>query len=83
MRVFQDGNGESWVASVGERAGDDYKGRYYFRMAPQSGAEQEGVALTDVRWNRPETAERTLQTMSVEELRRRLGSARGRAVLHR
>jgi hypothetical protein len=81
MRVFQDENGESWVASVGERAGDDYKGRCYFQMRPKSGAEEEGVSLTDVRWNSLETAERTLQTMSVEELRRRLGSARGRVAL--
>jgi len=81
MRVFQDENGERWVASVGERPGDDYKGRFYFHMRPQSGAEEEGVSLIDVRWNSLETAERTLQTMSVEELRRRLGSARGRVAL--
>jgi hypothetical protein len=83
MRVFRDGNGDGWVASVGERDGDDYKGRYFFRMTPQSGADRESVTLTDVRWNSPETAERTLQTMSSEELRRRLSSARGRAILFR
>ena len=80
MRVFQDETGEAWVASVRERAGDDYKGRYSFHMMPQSGSEDEGVALTDVRWNSHETAERTLLTMSTQELRRRLSSARGRAL---
>lgn len=80
MRVFQDETGKAWVASVRERTGDDYKGRYLFLMTPQPGSGDDGVALTDVRWNSPETAQRTLETMSVLELRRRLHSARGRAL---
>jgi hypothetical protein len=80
MRVFQDETGKAWVASVRERTGDDYKGRYFFLMTPRPGSEDEEVALTDVRWNSPETARRTLETMSVFELRRRLHSARGRAL---
>ena len=37
------------------------------------------VSLDDVRWNSERSAARTLETMSVVELRRRLRSARGRA----
>jgi len=79
MRAFQDEAGASWVASVRERAGHDYKGRFFLFMAPESGSEDEGVALSDVRWNNPGTAERTLRTMSTVELQRRLGWARGRS----
>ena len=46
-------------------------------MTPQEGGDP--VELTDVRWNNERTAQRTLDTMSVVELRRRLRSARGRA----
>jgi hypothetical protein len=45
-------------------------------MLPEAGGGD--VALVDVRWNSERTAERTLATMSVVELRRRLRSAQGR-----
>jgi hypothetical protein len=76
MREFTDGAGAGWVATVRERPGPDYKGRYYFFLEPRAGGE--GVALTDVRWNSERTAQRTLETMSEVELRRRLRSALGR-----
>jgi hypothetical protein len=76
MREFTDGAGERWTATVRERPGPDYKGRYYFFLAPASG--DDGVALVDVRWNSERTAQRTLETMSEVELRRRLRSALGR-----
>ena len=76
MREFTDGEGAGWVATVRERQGPDYKGRYYFFLEPRSGGE--GVALLDVRWNSERTAQRTLDTMSQVELRRRLRSAVGR-----
>jgi hypothetical protein len=76
MRDFTDGSGTGWVATVRERPGPDYKGRYYFFLEPRGGGE--GVALVDVRWNSERTAQRTLQTMSEVELRRRLRSATGR-----
>jgi hypothetical protein len=79
MRRFRDDSGTLWVAYVKERAGDDYKGRFWFVMVPDGGAEREEVELTDVRWNSKKTAERTLGTMSDWELRRRLRSALGRA----
>ncbi|MBW3535234.1 MAG: hypothetical protein KY453_08480 [Gemmatimonadetes bacterium] len=78
MREFEDEQGRAWVADVRERPSQDYKGRYYFALAPRDGGEADVVALLDVRWNSERTARRTLETMSDVELRRRLRSARGR-----
>jgi len=77
VREFKDEDGMAWVASIQERPGDDYKGRYFFRMESKEDPSRV-VELVDVRWNSPKTAERTLRTMSEVELRRRLRSARGR-----
>ena len=80
MRTFQDEEGATWVASVRERPGDDYKGRFGLVLAREGeDLEGHGVELSDVRWNSLTTAERTLETMSKEELRRRLRWALGRA----
>ncbi len=78
MREFTDQEGRSWTATVREVQGPDYKGRFYFVMAPADDAAGE-VPLHDVRWNSERTARRTLEIMSVVELRRRLRSAVGRA----
>ena len=78
MREFQDEHGVSWVATVAFREGPDYKGAFHFVMTPAEGGDP--VELKDIRWNSERTARRTLETMSVVELRRRLRSARGRAV---
>lgn len=77
MREFDDQQGRTWVATVAETRGSDYKGRYHLVMRPADGGE--AVELTDVRWNSERTADRTLSTMSLVELRRRLRSARGRS----
>lgn len=77
MRDFQDEQGVVWTATVDRREGTDYKGAFHLVMTPADGGSP--VALTDVRWNNERTAQRTLETMSVVELRRRLRSARGRA----
>ena len=79
MRTFQDESGATWVASVKERAGGDYKGRFTFVIVPDGGTQAQEVELEDVRWNSQRTAERTLQTMAESELKRRLRSAMGRA----
>lgn len=79
MREFEDSDGNAWVASIRERPGPDYKGRFYFYLEPEGGTEDEGVSLLDVRWNSRGTAERTLETMSGVELRRRLRSGLGRS----
>lgn len=78
MREFTDQEGRSWMATVREIQGPDYKGRWLFVMAPKDDPDSE-VALGDVRWNTERTARRTLETMSLVELRRRLRSALGRA----
>jgi len=77
-REFEDLEGRRWMATVRERPGKDYKGRYYFYARPADGSGNDGVELVDVRWNSRNTAERTLETMSTVELRRRLRSALGR-----
>ena len=79
MRSFQDESGRTWIASVRERPGHDYKGRYSFVFALEGDEGGEPIELADVRWNSLKTAERTLATTSDVELRRRLRSARGRA----
>ena len=71
--------GKLWVASVREGKGDDYKGRFEFVVEPVEGERDALFALNDVRWNSRETAARTLDTMSIVELRRRLRWALGRA----
>lgn len=77
MREFTDGKGAAWMATVRERTGPDYKGRFYFWVEPKSGGE--GTPLLDMRWNSARTAERTLKTLSEVELRRRLRAAQGRS----
>ena len=76
MRSFEDLAGGAWTAEVHEESGPDYKGRFYLVLATDDGSRK--VGLTDVRWNSERTARRTLETMSVAELRRRLRSAVGR-----
>jgi hypothetical protein len=77
MRQFEDQDGRRWTARVGERPGNDYKGRYFLVMEADDAA-GDPVSLVDVRWNSPRAAERALETMSLVELRRRLRSATGR-----
>ena len=79
MREFEDQDGRTWIASVRQDHGTDYKGRYHLVMCPAEGGEE--VSLRDVRWNTERTARRTLETASVVELRRRLRSAAGRSSL--
>lgn len=76
MRQFVGDDGNTWTASFRAEETGDYKGRLYLVF---SGAEEdESLPLKDVRWNSEQTAERTLETMSEVELRRRLRSALGR-----
>jgi hypothetical protein len=79
MREFTDSEGRTWFASVAEEMGTDYKGRLYLVFRPVSGDEGDAVELRDVRWNSERTARRTIGTMSIVELRRRLRSAVGRS----
>ncbi|MDH3270246.1 MAG: hypothetical protein OEN56_02875 [Gemmatimonadota bacterium] len=78
MKEFTDAGGRSWTAATQEEGGHDYKGRFYMVMRPADGGES--VALRDVRWNSEKTAQRTIETMSTVELRRRLRLAVGRSM---
>lgn len=78
MRDFQDERGTIWTASVQEREGDDYKGRFILRLDPRDGQQDDAVFLRDITWNSSKTAARTLNTMSEVELRRRLKIGLGR-----
>ena len=75
MREFTDAEGRSWTATAATEESTDYKGRFHLVMEADDG---ELVELTDVRWNSERSARRTLDSMSVVELRRRLRSATGR-----
>ena len=77
MREFTDAEGRSWTATAATEESTDYKGRYHLVIEADDG---ERVELTDVRWNSERSARRTLDSMSVVELRRRLRSASGRGV---
>ena len=79
MREFTGSAGRTWTASFREEDGPDYKGRLYMVFEPADGSADERLELRDVRWNSERTARRTIATMSVVELRRRLRSARGRS----
>lgn len=79
MREFEDREGRRWSAHVAEREGPDYKGRFHLVMTPVDDGGGVALDLVDVRWNSARTAMRTLETMSVVELRRRLRTALGRA----
>lgn len=80
MRDFTDANGATWTAKVREQAGPDYKGRFFFVFEAVGEGGGRAVELDDVRWNTERTARRTLETMSLVELRRRLRSALGRGL---
>lgn len=77
MRQFTDREGRAWEAFAREEDGTDYKGRFHMVIRPAGDASAD-YPLEDIRWNNLRTADRTLETMSVVELRRRLRSALGR-----
>jgi len=77
MRQFTDRDGCAWEAFAREEDGTDYKGRFHMVVRPAGQGAPE-YALEDIRWNNQRTADRTLETMSVVELRRRLRAALGR-----
>lgn len=79
MREFSDTDGRSWIATAATEESTDYKGRYHLVMETADGSER--VALTDIQWNSERSARRTIDTMSLVELRRRLRSASGRSTV--
>jgi hypothetical protein len=78
VKNFRDRHGRVWVASAREEDTPRHHGRWFLVLHPD-GAEDELLAMPEVRWQTRATAERTLLTMSDFELRRRLAMVRGRA----
>lgn len=78
MREFSDDAGSVWVASAREENTPRHHGRWYL-IFHTKGGEDPLFAVPEVRWQTQATAERTLLTMSVFELRRRLTGALARA----
>jgi hypothetical protein len=78
MLEFQDDNGDDWVASAREELTPRHHGRWYLVFQPL-GANDSALAMPEVRWQTRASAQRTLRTMSLFELRRRLAVARARA----
>lgn len=71
MKEFTDENGSGWVASAREEDTPRHHGRWYLVFHP-AGGEDRILAMPEVRWQSRRSAVRTLNTMSVFELRRRL-----------
>jgi hypothetical protein len=78
MRSFSDATGQVWTAHAIEAQGVDYKGRWILNFSQEGSDASAPIPLQDVRWNSESTAERTLQTISDVELRRRLRIVLGR-----
>lgn len=74
MKKFTGGDGREWVATAREEDTPRHHGRWYLVLHPGDNGGPE-LALPEVRWKSRHTAERTLQTMSDFELRRRLRMA--------
>lgn len=77
MKDFTDVEGQGWTATAVSEETVDYKGRYHLVLRPATGGDP--VELRDIRWNNERTARRSIETMSVVELRRRLRSATRRS----
>ncbi len=82
MRVFADDAGSEWVASARQDDSPRHHTRW-FLVFHASDDPASTLPLPEVRWQSAPTAERTLRTMSVFELRRRLAIAQDRAAASR
>ena len=74
MKRFTDEQGRAWIASALEEDTPRHHGRWYLVIRPEDGNGDQAM-LPEVRWQSRHTAERTLLSMSVFELRRRLRMA--------
>lgn len=71
MRTFTDASGRTWTAATLEENTPRHHGRWYLVFHAENEPDQL-LAMPEVRWQTRASAERTLRTMSVFELRRRL-----------
>jgi hypothetical protein len=76
MRSFTDENGEQWQTFVLEEDTPRHHGRWYLAFRTADGRVH---MMPEVRWQTRESADRILDTMSVNELRRRLKIVRARS----
>jgi len=74
MREFKDDDGQQWVARALEEATPRHHGKWYLVFQPADDPTR-SHPLPEIRWQTQATADRTLNTMSEFELRRRLNSA--------
>lgn len=74
MQSFEDESGTAWVASAREERTPRHHTRWYL-VFHQAGDESRLYGLPEVRWQTEETAYRTVRSMSVFELRKRLKTA--------
>jgi hypothetical protein len=75
---FADDSGREWMATAREEKTPRHHTRWYLVFHP-AGREDLQFPMPEVKWQTFETADRTLRTMSVFELRRRLATALSRA----
>lgn len=80
MRTFEDESGRAWIATAEEEDTARHHGRWYLVFHPAD-ADEPRLPMPEVRWKNLATADRTLATMGLVELRRRLGSLLVRAGL--
>ncbi len=78
MREFTDGRGGTWAADTIEEDTSRHHGRWFLVFHP-AGAATPRLPAPEVRWQSRPEAERTLATMSLFELRRRLAGTQRRA----
>lgn len=78
MRKFTDERGRAWLADALEEDTPRHHGRWYLYFRPEE-TETPRLEMPDVRWQTLRSAERTLATMSVFDLRRRLAANARRA----
>lgn len=78
MRSFTDEAGREWVATAHEEETPRHHGRWYLVFRAADADDEAALAMPEVRWQTRDTAERTIRTMSTDELRRRLGTVRAR-----
>jgi hypothetical protein len=74
MRRVVDESGREWIVTAREEETPRHHGRWYMTFV-QADDEAAECPYPDVRWQTYETGERTIQTMSDFELKRRLTSA--------
>lgn len=79
MKDFSDESGTLWTASAREERTPRHHQRWYLVFHP-AGRDDNLLEMPEVRWQTKATAARTLRTMSIFELRRRLHIVRERAL---